>query len=128
MKKDGKSLRSGYERLKFKSHTFRGVRPKFASLNLPKAYSAAGSSYIMNHQDAKQDISNFQEDSIKTKWDRRNAKNAVLELTSQWIVNPVVQQVIAVHVHTVSVNKVVVILIVIHSVLNQLTHTTSGTT
>ncbi|XP_015765304.1 PREDICTED: uncharacterized protein LOC107344180 [Acropora digitifera] len=42
-----------------------------------------------------------QEDSIKTKWERRNAKNAVLELTSQWIVNPVVQQVIAVHVHTV---------------------------
>ena len=59
---------------------------------------------------------------------RLRAKNAVLELTSQWIVNAVVQQMIAVHVHTVSVNKVVVILIVIHSVLNQLTHTTSGTT
>ena len=71
---------------------------------------------------------NFQEVSIKTKWARRNAKNVVLELTSQWIVNPVVQQVIAVHVHTVSVNKFAVILTVIHSVLNQLTHTTSGTT
>ena len=50
------------------------------------------------------------------KWDRRNAKNAVLELTSQWIYHPVVKQVIAAHVHTVSVNNA----------LNQLTHTTSG--
>ena len=75
----------------------------------------------MNHQDTqnrKPDISNFQEASIKTKWDRRNAKNAVLELTSQWIVNPVVKQVIAAHVHMVSVNNAIVIFIVIRQSIN----------
>ena len=86
MTNDGKSLGSGCKRLKFNSHTFRGVNAQVRQPESPQSVQCAGvflNNETSRHSKRKLHISNFQEVSIKTKWDRRNAKNAVLELTSQ---------------------------------------------